>query len=160
MLTAHSYCMPYVHLISSNLARYPRLHCLKPTRTSRTNFLHPFKRLLGHTAAFVVSFTISRRPERLHAGVSEPASTNTGLEQHVHLSIRSAFWFWQAEVRPERTQSTGSRPEEAGFGAPIPRCWVEHVRSEDIGDYTGDVVEIACEDNGFVAQAGGGDLGD
>jgi hypothetical protein len=96
----------------------------------------------------------------INTSLLEFASRNTSLKQHIHLSIRPALWFRDSEICPYRTQHTSSSPEETGFGSPVPGVGVEHVRGEDVGDDIGDVVAVAGEYDGLVAEACGGTFGD
>ena len=68
--------------------------------------------------------------------------------------------FGHSEVSVDCAKHTRTSPEEARLCPPVPGSWVEHVRREDIGDETSDVVEIAGENNGLVAKPCGRDLRD
>jgi uncharacterized protein YbbK (DUF523 family) len=105
-----------------------------------------------HILKTVLLIDMPSSDERVNASLLELASRCVSLEQHIHLSISSALWLRDSEVCPHSTQHASACPEEASLGSPVPRIGVEHVRSEDVGDDTGDVVEITSEDDGLVAE--------
>lgn len=102
----------------------------------------------------------TRRGKRPDTRLLELASRHVRIEQHIHLRIRAALRLRHAEIGPNGTQGAGSSPEESSLGAPVPCVRVEHVGGEDVGNDASDVVEVAGEDDGLVAQASGRDLGD
>jgi hypothetical protein len=112
--------------------------------------------LRSHLQVITVSLLVSipSSTKSLNTSLPELSRRNTSLKQHIHLSIRPSLWLRDAEICPHSTQHASARPEETGFCSPVPGVRVEHVRGEDVGDDTGDVVAVAGEYDGFVAEAG------
>ena len=49
------------------------------------------------------------------------------LEQKVQFSVSAVLGFRQTEEGPDEADGAVGRPEESGFGAPVPAIGVEHV---------------------------------
>jgi hypothetical protein len=71
---------------------------------------------------------------RVYHSASKLSGGNALLEQDVKLAVGPALWFWETEEGPEKAAEACSGIEEASFGAPIPRTWVQHAGREDVAD--------------------------
>ena len=98
--------------------------------------------------------------ELLHHRAGEMPRRNTLLEQNIQLSVRPALGLREAEERPQEAEETCSSVEETALCAPVPRTGVQHAGREHVADDRSHVVEVAGEDDGLLAEAGGWDLGD
>ena len=98
-------------------------------------------------------------PERIRHRRRELPRTDALLEQDIQLGVGLALGLGQTEVRPDKTEGAHAGPEEAGLGAPVPGGGVDHARGDDVVEDADDVVQVAGQDDGLAAEAGGGDFG-
>lgn len=101
-----------------------------------------------------------RAGEGVDFGVGELASTHFLLEQDVQLAVGPALGLWKAEEGPDDAEEAHASPEETGFGTPVPGGRVQHPGGDDVADEAADVVQVAGEHDGLLAETGRGQLGD
>jgi hypothetical protein len=68
------------------------------------------------------------------------------------LAKRPALRLRKTEEDPEQTKQTEACPEKSGFACPIPGCWTQHPRGDNIIQNTKNIVSRMRKHNSLIAQ--------
>lgn len=162
------------HKTTNCLKAYPNLLFRYPTPSqtlSEQPLLGTITRILNllhqiNTALFGITINLLNRrqvipAEDIQIRRLELPCRHLPLKEHIHLTIRASLWLRKSEVNPHHAEETGACPEESRFSGPAPAGGFrgELVGGEDVDDDTADVVDVSRQDDGFGAEAGGGDFG-
>src|ERR1700761_9308523 len=96
---------------------------------------------------------IDRLIEDVNLRLGKVPSGDLSLKEEVQLSKCSSSWLWDAEIGVNDAQKAQPCPEEGGVVAPVPSGRIDHVRRQDVGNDTDDVVKIATQHNSLDLKA-------
>lgn len=75
----------------------------------------------------------------VHICGSKVSGTDALLEEHVDFSKSSTAGLGKSEVGVDDAAEADSTPKESGVVAPVPSSGIQHVRRQNVCDYTHDV---------------------